>query len=193
MSERSRRAVFLDRDGTIIRERDYLSDPEGVELLPGAVEGLKSFRDAGFHILIVTNQSGIARGFYDEAAYRAVEAEVERRLARHGVDVLASYHCPHHPDFTGPCDCRKPEPGLFLRAARDHGVDLAASVYVGDRLRDVEPGLGLGGTALLVRSGYGAAEADRVPAGVHIVSDLAAAARHANAPREGIDTHGHEK
>lgn len=170
-------AVFVDRDGTIIREAEYLSDPDQVSLLPGAVEGLAAFQDAGFAVVVVTNQSGIARGYYDEAAYRAVEAEVERQLAAEGVRVLDAYHCPHHPEFTGPCSCRKPAPGLFQRAARDHDLALERSVYIGDRLRDVEPALALGGTPILVRTAYGGEEAGAAPAGVRVVDDLAAAAR----------------
>lgn len=170
------RAVFVDRDGTVIREKEYLSDPAGVELLPRAVDGLRAFEDAGYTVVIVTNQSGIARGYYGEAEYRAVEAEVERRLAEAGVAVRAAYHCPHHPEITGPCDCRKPSTGLFEAAAAEHGLSLGDSIYVGDRLRDVEPGLVLGGTAILVRTGYGREEAERAPAAVHVVDDLAAAA-----------------
>lgn len=172
----ARRAVFVDRDGTIIREREYLSDPGDVELLPGAAEGLAAFHAAGYAVVIVTNQSGIARGYYGEAEYRAVEAEVERRLARAGVDVLASYHCPHHPDFTGPCPCRKPAVGLFEEAARDHDLELARSVYVGDRVRDVAPGLAAGGEAFLVRTGYGREEEEAAPASVRVVDDVAEAA-----------------
>lgn len=187
-----RPGLFVDRDGTIIRERNYLADPAGVELLPGAVAGLAAFRDVGFGIVIVTNQSGIARGLYDEAAYRAVQAEVERRLADRGIHVLAAYHCPHHPDHTGPCRCRKPAPGLFLRAAAEHDLDPNRSVYVGDRLRDVQPGLELGGTAVLVRTGHGAGEAPGAPAGVRVARDLADAARLV-LPPGGVDTPRHEK
>lgn len=171
------RALFVDRDGTVIREREYLSDPADVELIPRAAEALVAFQSAGYGIVIVTNQSGIARGYYRVADYRAVEAEVERRLADAGVRVLGSYFCPHHPDVTGPCDCRKPATALFERAAQDHALDLARSVYVGDRLRDVEPGRVLGGTAILVRTGYGAEEAARAPKKVLVFDDLAAAAR----------------
>lgn len=171
------RALFVDRDGTVIREGKYLSDPAEAELLPGVAEGLTAFQAAGYGIVIATNQSGIARGYYGEADYRAVEEEVERQLAVAGVRILGSYFCPHHPEWTGPCDCRKPATGLFERAARDHGLDLARSVYVGDRLRDVEPGRVLGGTAVLVRTGYGEREVAWAPAGVLVVDDLAAAAR----------------
>ena len=169
-------AVFVDRDGTIIREAEYLSDPAAVELLPGAAEGLRAFRAAGYPVVIVTNQSGIARGYYGEAEYRAVEAEVERQLAEAGVAVLGAYHCPHHPDHTGPCRCRKPEPGLFEDAAAAHDLELSASVFIGDRLRDIEPGRALGGTAVLVRTGYGGEEEAAAPADVLVVEDLAAAA-----------------
>ena len=181
-----RRAVFVDRDGTLIREREYLAEPGRVELVPGALESLAAFEAAGYAIVVVTNQSGIARGYYDEAAYRAVEAEVESRLEAGGVRVLATYHCPHHPDITGPCDCRKPAPGLFLRAAREHGLNLSLSVYIGDRLRDIEPGIELGGTAILVRTGYGAAEEREASAAVTVVDDLGGAAAVAGVVAEGF-------
>ena len=170
-------AVFVDRDGTIIREAEYLSDPTSVELLPGAAEGLRAFRAADYPIVIVTNQSGIARGYYGEAEYRAVETEVERQLAEAGVTVLGAYHCPHHPEHTGPCRCRKPAPGLFEDAAAAHDLELGASIFIGDRLRDIEPGRALGGTAVLVRTGYGEKEEAAAPGDVLVVDDLAAAAR----------------
>lgn len=169
-------AVFVDRDGTLIREAEYLSDPADVDVLPGAIAALAAFEAAGYAIIVVTNQSGIARGYYDEAAYRRVEAEVERRLAAAGVRLVATYYCPHHPDFTGPCECRKPATGLFRQAAREHRLDLQRSVYVGDRLRDVAPATELGGTAILVRTGYGAEEAQAAPPGVRVVDDLPGAA-----------------
>lgn len=175
-------AVFVDRDGTLIREREYLADPAGVELLPGAAASLRAFHSAGYGIVIVTNQSGIARGYYDERAYREVESEVEWRLESAGVVVLGSYHCPHHPEITGPCDCRKPAAGLFRRAADEHGLDLSRSVYIGDRVRDVAPAAELGGLGILVRTGYGAEEAARAPADVVVVDDLAGAARAAGIP-----------
>ena len=181
-------AVFVDRDGTIIREREYLSDPAGVELLPGAVEGLRAFRDAGFAVVIVTNQSGIARGYYDEGQYAAVQRRLVELLGGAGVPVLASYHCPHHPAHTGPCDCRKPAPGLFLRAIAEHGLDPRRSVWVGDRLRDVEAAGDLGGRAALVRTGYGAGEAASAPAWVEVVANLADAAKRLMARSESVDS-----
>lgn len=171
------RAVFLDRDGTIIVERDYLSDPDRVEFIAGAIDALRLLRSAGYKLVVVTNQSGIARGLYSEDDYRRVERRVEELLAVHDVAFDAVYFCPHHPDFTGPCDCRKPGLGLYRAAERNQGIDLANSVFVGDRLHDVLPALQLGGRAVLVRTGYGAVESANAPADVEIADDLPDAAR----------------
>lgn len=176
-----RPAAFVDRDGTIIVEREYLSDPRGVQLIPGAAAALRMLADAGYAIVITTNQSGIARGYYTEADYGAVRRRVDTLLAAADVPVLDTYHCPHHPDLDGPCECRKPAPGLFLRAAREHGLDLARSVYIGDRPRDVEPGLELGGRGVMVRTGHGREEEarmeDHLPRDMFVADDLAAAVR----------------
>lgn len=173
----SRPAVFLDRDGTIIVEKVYLSDPAGVELIPGAVEGLHRFRRAGFLLVVVTNQAGIARGRYTIDDYRAVEDRLSEMLGEHGVSLDATYFCPHHPDWTGPCDCRKPASGMHMRAAEVLEIDLARSVFIGDKVSDVEPGLAFGGQGILVRTGHGRAFEADVPAGVRIVDDLRAASR----------------
>ena len=179
-----RPAAFIDRDGTIMREREYVSDPALVELLPGAIDGLRALQAAGYTLVVVSNQSGIARGYYDDAAYRAVQARLLALLEERGVEVAGSYHCPHHPDFTGPCDCRKPATGLFREAAAELGLDLARSIFAGDRLRDVEPAGALGGRAFLVRSGYGAEEAGAAGPDIVVCEDLAAVARAAGAPPE---------
>jgi D-glycero-D-manno-heptose 1,7-bisphosphate phosphatase len=168
----SRPAAFLDRDGTIIEERHYLADPDGVVLLPGAAEGLRALRGLGFALVIITNQSGIARGLYDQAAYRAVQARTEALLRAHGVRIDGTFLCPHHPDFTGPCACRKPGVALFREAARTLDLDLGASIYVGDRVHDAAPAGTLGGRGFLVRTGHGVAPGETVPAGVEIVADL---------------------
>lgn len=174
-SAEPRPAAFLDRDGTIIVEKQFLSRPEDVALIPGAARAMKRLANAGFALVLVTNQSGIGRGLFGEDDYQAVQARFAELLRDAGVALDGAYYCPHHPDFTGPCDCRKPAPGLFLRAARDLGLDLARSVYVGDRLRDVLPGLALGGRAFLVRTGYGREEASAAPSGAVVVDDLAEA------------------
>lgn len=173
----TRAAVFLDRDGTIIEEARYLSDPERVSLIPGAAGALAALRSAGYALVVVTNQSGIARGLYSEDDFRAVQARVEELLAEAGVRLDGVLHCPHHPDFTGPCECRKPGLGMYRQAEAALGLDLAASIYVGDRLRDVLPALATGGHGYLVRTGYGDAEAERVPPGIEVIDDLPALAR----------------
>lgn len=168
----SRAAVFLDRDGTIIAETEYLADPNGVVLLPGACEALEQLTALGYALVVVTNQSGIARGLYAEEDFRAVQARLEAMLAECGIRLDAVLHCPHHPDFTGPCECRKPALGLYRRAAADLDLDLSASVYVGDRVSDVLPALRTGGAGYLVRTGYGADEATRIPPGIRVIDAL---------------------
>ncbi|MGD8278025.1 MAG: HAD family hydrolase, partial [Gemmatimonadota bacterium] len=126
-----RRAVFLDRDGTILVEKNYLSDPDEVELIPGAADALRHLRDAGYVLVVITNQSGIARGYFDEPEYRAVERRMEELLEAEGVALDGSEHCPHHPQFTGPCECRKPGLALFRKAAETLDIELAASAFIG--------------------------------------------------------------
>ncbi len=139
MTETSGPAVFLDRDGTIVEDVDFLRRVDQIALLPGAAEGIAAIREAGLRIVVVSNQSGLARGLMTEKAVREIEAEIERRLrerAGPAAEVDAFYFCPHGPDDG--CPCRKPLPGLFLRAAADLGLDLAASFAAGDMPRDLE-------------------------------------------------------
>ncbi len=177
MNEAGRPAVFLDRDGTLIEERNYLADPDGVVLMAGATRALAALREAGYVLVIVTNQSGIARGLYRESDYEAVTARLMRILEEAGAPVDAVYHCPHHPDVSGPCRCRKPGTGMHEAAAEDLGLDLTASWYVGDKRSDVLPARALGGRGILVRTGYGREEEPAVSDGVEVEDDLAAAAR----------------
>ena len=172
MTDGPRRAIFLDRDGTLTEERVYLSDPEGVVLLPGTAAALSDLRDARFTLVVVTNQSGIARGLYSEDDYYAVAKRLDDVLAEASSPVDATLYCPHHPDFGPACECRKPATGMYRRAAAELGVDLADSYYVGDKVTDVTPALELGGVGVLVRTGYGADEAARVPAGMAVAEDL---------------------
>ena len=172
----SRPAAFVDRDGTVVIERYYLSDPDAVRLVPGAAAALAALATAGYALIIVTNQSGIARGLYTAADFEAVQRRVEELLAAEGVQLDGVYHCPHHPAFTGPCDCRKPATGMFRRAAAELGLDLERSVYIGDRLKDVLPAFELGGRAILVRTGYGVEQARSADPRIAVVDDLAEAA-----------------
>ena len=143
-------ALFIDRDGTIIADAHYLADPAGVRLLPGAASAIAAANAARVPVVVVTNQSGIARGLITPAQYEATRARTDALLARQGARVLATYHCPHWPDVTGPCDCRKPALGMYRDAAAHHALDLARSAYIGDRWRDVSPALATGGVGILV-------------------------------------------
>jgi histidinol-phosphate phosphatase family protein len=145
-----RAAVFLDRDGTLIADRHYLADPAGVALLPGAAAAVARLNAAGIPAVLATNQSGIGRGFFTEAQYRAVHARLLEELAAGGARLDGAYHCPHAPGGP-PCPCRKPGTGMFRDAAAEMELDVAASFYVGDRLRDVVPARALGGRGILVR------------------------------------------
>ena len=148
----ARPAAFLDRDGTLIEDAHYLADPDGVRLLPQVAPAVIALNARDLPAVIVTNQSGIAQGLLTEAQYEATRRRVTEALAELGARIDATYHCPHHPSVSGSCECRKPAPGMYRRAAREHHIDLARSLYVGDRRRDVEPSLVLGGTGILVPS-----------------------------------------
>jgi D-glycero-D-manno-heptose 1,7-bisphosphate phosphatase len=174
----SRPAVFLDRDGTIVKEADYLAEPKQVRILPGAADALRRLSRAGYVLIVVTNQSGIARGLYTEADFFRVQRRVEQLLTRAGVHLEGVYFCPHHPDFTGPCDCRKPGLALYQLAIAEHGIDATRSLFVGDRLKDVEPARQLGGRGVLVRTGYGEQEQQRAGPDFLVVQDLAELADH---------------
>jgi len=130
------KAVFLDRDGTISRDVPYCSRPEDFELLPGAAEGIKLFNEHGFKVVVVTNQSGIARGYFTEKMLAEIHDKMITQLAEHGAHIDAIYYCPHHPDDN--CDCRKPRPKMVLQAATDLDIDLSQSYVVGDSEMDVE-------------------------------------------------------
>ena len=149
-----RAAAFLDRDGTIIRDTDYVGSPDEVELLPGAAAAIRALNDAHIPVVVVTNQSGIARGYFTQADYERVAARLDELLRADGARIDATYVCPHLPEITGACECRKPGTLLFRRAAEDLGLDLARSWYIGDKPRDVEPARALGGTGILVRAGH---------------------------------------
>ena len=179
----SRGAVFLDRDGTIIEDSGYLHEPEAVRLLPGAALAIRRLNQAGWPVVVISNQSGIARGLYPESDYHRVQQRLAELLHAQDARIDASLFCPHHPDFTGPCACRKPGTKLFKEAAARLGVDLAMSRFVGDRLSDVTPAVSLGGHGLLVRTGEGQAHQGQAEAlGVRVVTDLAAATEVILAP-----------
>jgi len=154
-----RGVVLLDRDGTIIYDRHYLSDPAGVELLPGAAEGLRRLADLGLGLVVISNQSGVNRGYFDEESVLACNRRMSEFLAPHGVSFEGMYWCPHTPEEQ--CGCRKPAPGLVERAAAELGFDPAASFMVGDKEADMGVGRNAGATTILVRTGKGAAHEER--------------------------------
>ncbi|HUF67020.1 MAG TPA: HAD family hydrolase [Longimicrobiales bacterium] len=191
MADASRRpAAFLDRDGTLIEERNYLADPAGVVLLPGAVRGLGMLHDAGYALVVVTNQSGIARGYFSLADLLAVQARMTALLDAEGVKLDGVWYCPHHPDFTGPCDCRKPALRLFHEAADTLRLDLGRSVFIGDRIQDILPATQLGGTPVLVRTGYGQDVTVELPPGTVVADDILDAAERVLAQQDMVDTGG---
>jgi histidinol-phosphate phosphatase family protein len=169
--------AFLDRDGTINRDVEYLGDPAQVELLPGAADAIRRLNDSNVPVVIVTNQSGIARGYFTEHDYARVNRRVRDLLHAAGAHVLASYHCPHHPDVGGACECRKPAAGMFRRAAQDHALDMARPAFIGDRWRDVAAALELHGEPIMI-AGSRTPDEDVEEArsrGIPIVSSLAQA------------------
>jgi D-glycero-D-manno-heptose 1,7-bisphosphate phosphatase len=145
-----RRAVFLDRDGTIIEDAGYLRDPAGVRLLPGAAHAIRHLNEHGLIAVVATNQSGIARGLLTLDEYNATERRVDELLTLEGARLDGHYFCPHLPELNGPCDCRKPGSLLYRQAAERFGIDLSRSWWVGDRLRDVLPAESFGGRGILV-------------------------------------------
>ncbi|MGA2272896.1 MAG: HAD family hydrolase [Bryobacteraceae bacterium] len=165
-----RRAVFFDRDGTLMEEVEYCSDPARVKVISGVPEALEELKNAGFLAIIVSNQSGIGRGLFTEAQYTAVQEELLRQIGAHRID--ASYFCPDAPGV--PSLRRKPAPGMVLEAAAEFEIDLAASFLVGDKASDIECGRRAGARTILVRTGYGAA-LERDPGFIapdHVANDV---------------------
>jgi D-glycero-D-manno-heptose 1,7-bisphosphate phosphatase len=150
-------AIFLDRDGTLMEEVGYCADPAQVRVYPGVAEALQNLHEAGYLLILITNQSGIGRGYFTDADYRAVQAEFERQIQPARLDAV--YYCP---DAT-PSACRKPSPGMLLEAAREHSIDLALSYMVGDKASDIEAGQAAGCHTILVQTGYGREQADVQP------------------------------
>ncbi len=176
-------AAFLDRDGTVIEEVGYLADPETIQFIPGSIEALHALRRAGFRLVLLTNQSGVARGLLTEDDVRRVNERLETLLRRAGIALDAVYYCPHHPDVGPPeyrqmCACRKPGPGMAEQAREALGLDLSRSVIFGDHVSDAGvarhfPGM----RSVLVLTGHGAGQLAKIESGEaprpdHVASDL---------------------
>lgn len=177
-------AVFLDRDGTLIEEVGYLDRIERVELYPWTIDAVRAFNRAGLQVVLVSNQSGVARGFFTEAVVDEVHRHLASLLEAGGAHIDAYYYCPHHPDgkvsgYALACDCRKPQRGLVDRAVRELGIRPEASYVVGDRWLDVALARAVGAKGILVRTGYGQTEETRPPDGLAadaVVDNLVGAA-----------------
>jgi D-glycero-D-manno-heptose 1,7-bisphosphate phosphatase len=172
-SEKRRpRFVVLDRDGTIIQERHYLSDPDQVSLIPGAAAALHELQQLGLRLVLITNQSGIGRGYFDHKQLESVHVRLAQLLKNEGVRLDGVYVCPHKPDDD--CDCRKPKLGLLEKAASELGLVLEQGIVIGDKISDIEMGRAAHALTILVRTGYGAQLA-RAVAADFVVDDLPAA------------------
>ncbi|MCR6629385.1 MAG: D-glycero-beta-D-manno-heptose 1,7-bisphosphate 7-phosphatase [Magnetospirillum sp.] len=167
-----RRFVLIDRDGTLNVERHYLSDPDQLQLIPGAGAAVAALNRAGFGVAVITNQSGVARGYFDLARLDAIHARLRALLAAEGAKIDGLYVCPHGPDDD--CDCRKPLPGMVRQAVAEHGFDPARAVVIGDKEVDVELGRAVGATTILVRTGHGGEYAATTTAD-RVADDLAQA------------------
>ncbi len=155
-----REAVFLDRDGTVNEEVEYLAEPARLRLIPGAALAIRLLNEAGILAIVITNQAGVGRGYFSGGAVEAVHAELAMQLGTHGARLDAIYHCPHHPDAG--CACRKPGIGMLERAAAEHGVDMERSIVVGDKASDLEAGRRAGCRTILVLTGYGTETRERL-------------------------------
>lgn len=169
------RAVFLDRDGVLMRDSNYVGHVERVELIASAPQALRQLQDAGFHLFVVTNQSGVGRGYFTREAVEEIHALLNQHFAAAGVRVVRYYVCPHRPEEN--CDCRKPKPKFLLEAAREFGLDLPRCYMIGDRTSDVQCGRNAGAKGVLVLTGVGhetLAKGEVTPD--HVAEDIGAAA-----------------
>lgn len=148
-------AVFLDRDGTVNVEKNYIDDPKDLKLYEGVSDAIKCLNKKGIRVIVVTNQSGVARGYFTEERVLEINEYLKELLANDGASLDGIYYCPHHPEFDQTCDCRKPKPGLLIRAADDFQIDLQSSYIIGDKLSDLELAGSTRAKGVLVLTGYG--------------------------------------
>jgi len=177
-----KRAVFLDRDGTINIEKEYLYQAAEFEFIPGAPEAIKLLNQGGFTVVVVTNQSGVARGYYTEEDVHNLHRHIAVELARSGAHVDEWLYCPHHPSGRGsyalPCNCRKPLPGMLHEAAARHNINLEESTMIGDKLADIEAGRAAGCNTILVCTGYGTEEKQHAGPETVVCDDLLSAVKY---------------
>ena len=157
-----KKAIFLDRDGVINKEVNYLSNPDDFELIENTIEALKILKKKLFLIIVITNQAGIAKGYFNEDNLIDIHNKMNYLLKQSNVFLDDIFYCPHHPDFTGPCECRKPNPGMIYRARDKYNIDLHNSYMVGDTITDIKTGLNAGCKTVLVLTGYGEEEKKKI-------------------------------
>lgn len=181
----NKRAVLLDRDGVLVEEAGYLDRLERLRLYPWSVDAVRLLLRAGFEVVVVSNQAGVARGYFDESVVQGIHHHLAEVFRQGGAPIGGFYYCPHHPTaavdprYRVDCNCRKPKPGMALDAARDLGLDLRRSFVVGDRWLDMGLAAAVGARGILVKTGYGATEltvASPPHPAAHVAEDLAAAA-----------------
>ena len=165
-----RPAVFLDRDGCVNVEDDHIRDLAQFRLYPDSLDSIKKLNDDGFEVVVITNQSGVARGYMTEDLVQQTHGTLLRWAEEAGVRIDGIYYCPHHPEgavkkYAIRCQCRKPAPGMLLKAAEDLGIDLRQSYVVGDKISDIELGPAVGARAILVRTGFGAGQLEKIKSG----------------------------
>lgn len=156
------RAIFLDRDGVVNKEVGYLSTPDNLELIEGSIDALKILKEKGYLLIIITNQAGIARGYFTEKDVEKIHAKLTKILNDNNVILDDIFYCPHHPDFTGDCECRKPKPGMIFKAKKKFNINLKKSFMIGDTLKDVETGKNAQCITVLVLTGYGIEERKKI-------------------------------
>ncbi len=158
-----KKCIFLDRDGNINVEKEYLHKVEDFEFIEGAKDAIKTFNRLGYLVVVVTNQSGVARGYYNEESVKALHEYLGDEIQKIGGEIHGFYYCPHHPtegreDYNLDCQCRKPKSGMFLEAKKDLNIDFSESIMVGDKISDVKAGINLGMRSILVKTGHGKQE-----------------------------------
>jgi len=173
-------AVFLDRDGTLNVEKGYVHRIDDWEWIPGAIESILSLKKLGFLVVVVTNQAGIARGYYSESDMHKLHEHINQELKKHSTCIDAFYHCPHHAEFgkIRDCECRKPLPGMIEQAKSDLDIDLTHSWLIGDKISDIQAGMAAGVKSILVQTGYGHKERHLQEEAGICVEDIVAASNY---------------
>lgn len=173
-------AVFLDRDGTINIDKGYVHRLEDWEWISGAIDAIVALKNTGFLVIVITNQAGIARGYYDETDMNNLHTMINKELKKHGAKIDGFYHCPHHSDFgeERKCECRKPLPGMIYKAVRDFNIDLSRSWLIGDKASDIQAGQAAGVKTILVLTGYGNKDRPLIADDDICVTDITIASRY---------------